>query len=355
MKILVHVGLHRAASTSLQRWLNGHRTEWEAANRFVHAGLSGASSGSPFAVLVGQHLRNMGPDAAAAFLSARLEETHHRYASGVVSDENLIGPMPGSGTPFQGAEPLAAVFEALSEVHEIVPVVILREHVAWLHSIHHTQQLRGETRNFADFFHSLPAARLNFGPMLDRLSGSGARRMIVASLEGLAADGGRGLQHSILAELGLPEHGATGLPVVNAGREPLLRAITSRLGAHRTMLADLGGPDMGPLLARAQRPEAVPAVTEGLTRLLAERAVRVDWSLSPGQRAASASQAFRAGLEPGQRLEPDTCRAIVAAALAMSFDALSDAEPADLPRAAFAADRARVAARYLPEWSATAS
>jgi hypothetical protein len=350
MKILIHVGLHRAASTALQRWLRSRADDWLAAGRFVHAGLAAPTSESPFAVLVGQHLATLGPQAAADFLLARLEDMQKKFAAGVVSEENLPGPMPGSGVPFVALAPLAEALDRLAEHHEIVPVVVLREHVDWLRSLHHTQQLRGEHRSFTDFVNSLPLERLRFAGLVDRLTAGGRRPAIVTSREAVKADQGRGLQGRIAEALGLAGEPLPGLGEANVARDPQLRHLASLLGARRAMLVEAGGKVLPPLLEALRRAPQEPALREAMAALLRERAVRVPWDQPPGQRMRLANAAFREGLLPAQRLRLEECRAVVAASLASPPSAVEDEQQDGRLREIFAADRASLAATCLPEW-----
>ena len=91
MKILVHVGLHRAASTSLQNWFESNRNKLAGARQFLFSDLSSGKQGSLFGTLVGKTLIATGPRAAALLVNEELDRLAADYDGGVLSDENLLG------------------------------------------------------------------------------------------------------------------------------------------------------------------------------------------------------------------------------------------------------------------------
>jgi hypothetical protein len=336
MKILVHVGLHRAASTALQDWLASRRAAWTRSRVFVHDRMSSGRAPSPFALLVSKHAGAIDSRATGQFLRAALSELSGEFDAGIVSDENLLGAMPGPQRPaFARLQHLCTVLDELAGEHEIVPVIVVREHVSWLRSLHRIYQSRGGTKGLGHFTVAMGARDVRFMPVLRALSHQ--RRIIAGSLELIEQDGGETLLGELCAALGVPREGLS-LARGNASPGPLQLRIAAELGAHHAVLAGHGGPRMAELGA---------GDAAELVDLVHQRAVKVAWAAPPARRMNRAIAFFRAGTPPVRRLPLATCRAIVAKAL--------DAEQAPedlsaLPLDAFAADRQSVAAAYLPEW-----
>ncbi len=331
MKLLVHVGLHRSGSTSLQNWLAARRSAWAEHRVFVHGRVD-----LPFAIMASRQAVSMGAPAVADYVRASLHELGNRFDAGIVSDENLLGPIAGPRQPpFQWLAMLCRTLDHLGEHHDVVPVIVLRGHVAWLGSLYRTYQSRGGTKCFRQFLAQSKAADLRFAPVLARLAKN--HSIIVDSVEQFGRDGGARLLQRITGELHVPSAGLS-LPHDNAAQSSLHLRITAALGAHHALLAGHGGPDM-------DRAEAFRL--RELAKLLHDRAVRVAWTAPAGRRMNRATAIHRKGTPPDRRIGHDICRAIVAEALAATPESL---DTSTLPLDAFAADRQTVAETWLPEW-----
>lgn len=342
MKLLIHVGLHRAASTSLQSWLLERKAASEERGCFVHAGLASGHSASPFSILVSSGTDGMGPAAVADYLhAALLELPHHR--GGIVSDENLLGHMPRPGVqPFGRLESLCVTLDALAHDHEIIPVIVLREHVAWLKSLHRTFQTRGGTLGLAAFAKAAGLHHLRFAPVLAALAGEGRRPVIADSIEQIEHDGGARLLSRLAGALRLPLEEGARLPRDNPSFGAIHRRIAAALGDHHAMLAGHGSARLQELLAA---PDADRA--EEMAQLVHQHAVRVAWNQTPGRRMNRAQAAHRRGIPSERQVAIDLCREIVRQALA---PAAETGDLSTLPLDAFAADRQTVAETWLPEW-----
>jgi len=342
VKLLVHVGLHRAASTSLQNWLLERKSAFEERGLFVHAGLAGGQSASPFAILVSSGTAAMGPAPVADYLHAAVQELP-QHRGGLVSDENLLGHMPRPGVQLFGRlESLCATLDALERDHEIVPVIVVREHVAWLKSLHRTYQTRGGTLDLADFAKAAGLHHLRFAPVLAALAGDGRRHVIADSIEQIEHDGGAMLLSRLAHALELPLEEGARLPRDNPSFGAVHRRITAALGGHHAMLAGHGSARLRELLAAPDMSHA-----EELAQLVHQAAVRVAWNQTPARRMNRAQAAQRLGIPPERRVAIELCRDIVREALAPA------AETGDLSTLlldAFAADRQTVAETWLPEW-----
>src|SRR5687767_14472782 len=114
MKMLFHIGLHRAASTSLRQWLNEGRQALAEHRIFAATELAGYSGEAPFAFLIGERLEKLGSAAAAEMVEDELARLAHKFEIVIVSDENLPGMMVGRGPrAFEALDRLALLFERL--------------------------------------------------------------------------------------------------------------------------------------------------------------------------------------------------------------------------------------------------
>lgn len=335
MKLLIHVGLHRAGSTTLQNWLLAEKAEWERRRIFVHARPSSGGTPSPFAILSGKSALASSPDDISAYLREALMEIAGNYDCGIVSDENLLGAMPGPRQPaFGRLRFLCDVLHRLRTDAEIVPVVVLRGHVDWLISLYRTYLSRGGTRTFATFCQAAEASRLRFAPMLQQLGAMG--RPVVLALEDFRDEAGGLVCGRIAEELGVMP--AISLGHVNRAFSDLHLRIASALGQHHAVLADHGGMDMKSVAGEG---------ATGIARLIETRAAKVSWKASPALRMNRAAALFRRGIPAERRLPRSTCLAIAQEALAarpLSYDT------SRLPLDEFAADRQIVADTWLPQW-----
>lgn len=336
MKLLMHVGLHRAGSTTLQNWLLAERPEWKRRRVFIHARASSGGTPSPFAILSGRSVLASSPEAIAAYLREAMQELARDFAAGIVSDENLLGPMPGPRQPaFRRLRILCDVLQRLCPDTEFVPVVVLRDHRSWLISLYRTYLSRGGTRTFSAFCRATEASKLRFAPLLQQLGTLG--RPIVLALEDFSANASNSVCGRITAEFGANPTAAVGH--VNRAFSDMHLQITSALGHHHAVLAEHGGTDMV-AVARAGARE--------IARIIEARAVKVSWKASPAMRMNRATALFRRGIPPERRLPAATCLAIAEAALAAGPINL---EASQLPLDEFAADRQIVAETWLPQWS----
>ena len=177
MKILLHVGLHRAASTSFQAWLETNRQHLADRRQFLFSDLSSGKQGSLFGALVGSALETAGAEAVTGLALTELEGLSQRFDGGIISDENLLGLLPGAQVPaFSALEPLSLAIEILSAGHEVLPVVIVREPMAWVTSLYRVAQYRSETAGFGEFARAVMPERVSFKGMLEKLSGGIGRK-----------------------------------------------------------------------------------------------------------------------------------------------------------------------------------
>ena len=230
MKLIFHLGLHRAASTSFQAWIAANREAWPRC--FAISDLSSGNQGSAFGALVGRTLATAGPGNVALLLQEELEQRAADFDAGLLSNENILGMMPGQPVrTFASAGQVCEVLSVLAQSHTVSPAIILRDHLSWIASLYRIAQLRGELREFSEFAaHVLPKQN-SYSHLLRRLSAAAAPgKPIVTTLEALARDNGQEFVSRIEVGLGVKTTGSS-LPHKNSS--PSLLACTIRQQAAR--------------------------------------------------------------------------------------------------------------------------
>jgi hypothetical protein len=243
MRLIIHVGLHRAASTALQHWMKDNSQAIENKKLYAAGPLSGRNpAAATFGFLIGKQLSDLGPATAADRLLSRLETLRERYGTVMLSDENLLGPMPDTvGGAFARLTSFLEVLGKVGSRCEVVPVIILREHVSWLLSIHAVQQLRGESLDFEAFANSPKLRQLRYQTIVEGLSGDTCRRsVLVTALEEIAADSGAAFLTRIAQLAGIDLPPGERLPVANASPPPLLGRIALEVTRQGGCLAQPG-------------------------------------------------------------------------------------------------------------------
>ncbi|MFT3986790.1 hypothetical protein [Aestuariivirga sp.] len=274
MKIAVHVGLHRAASTALQRYLEDHRTALEAEGVFLLTDLSSGAQPSLLGVLVGDTLQADSAEAIALMVEEELERLSRTWRAVVISDENLTGLMPGlNGPAFSKLEPLVQVLRNIANRHELLPVLVLREHTAWLTSLYRIAQLRGQTIDFMTFTQEVLPPSTGFRPVVEQLSGIAAP--LIHSLDGLRLDGGRRLLASLELFLACTAFPDKALGRANMVPPSILLTLHQQLAALDARIELKERPGLQRLLVRLARQNVQEAGDlQTASRVLARHAVR---------------------------------------------------------------------------------
>lgn len=350
MKLLVHVGLHRAGSTSLQTWLNGAAPRLAEADCFVATAQQAGGEGSVFNLLTGQTFATAGADAVAAVIDDELRQRTASFSCGILSDENLLGAMPKLGVPaFSAAARLAKAFRLLSAHHEIVPVIVLREHVAWMTSLYRVAQFRCETAPFADFTKGLLAGDMPFATVLQTLSDAVSPAVpIVTSLEAIARDGGQAFLGRLGDALGQPPQPSPQMPRVNAAQNAFFCELRQKVARRGGFLVFEGNRDLTREANRLWHRHA-ERTTESLRHLgdsIRDHTVRVPERQRFHDRLAQAQKLLE-GRPEGERWLPidKALEALHVAMRAAHQPLLPPAEAARL-RAVYAADRQWIALHH---------
>jgi hypothetical protein len=354
MKLIFHVGLHRAASTSFGHWLKDGRDALAGRRIFVATGLSGAADESPFSCLVGERFENLGPEAAAQLLEPEFARLALDYDVALISEENLPGMMAGrSPRAFEARDRLARLFQLLRENHQIVPVLILREHVSWLVSCYRVYQMRGGVKEFQQFVEGVEPASLEFAPLIEQLAAAGGKGPAVGTLDAIAADEGRGFLAMIAQLLGTDAGLPQKLPVKNVSRQPLTCAVVQEAARLGAALALAGARPMGRNIARmsADATARGEADINRLARLVAMRWVEMPETMAGARRnrAANAELTERAP-RALSKASLEKARLAVRRAVASLDRPLAPPQFFGALTQRFAADRRNVAALYAPQW-----
>lgn len=356
MKLVLHSGLHRAASSSLQRLLSEERA------RLAKAGILAVPQA---------RLKHPGMEAFKRFTRTPAETAAERIAlaeglrfeldrhaaqgvrAAIVSDENMLGPMPGKeGPPYARREALFAGLEVLGRRFDVTLLLILREHGSWLQSLYKFRALRGDKRSFREFTQAIDPDRLAFAPLLDRAKAIGGVTLAVESFEALAKDEGRGLLGRLSSVLGDPELARLTLPKVNTSPPSFLYDVIAELDARGLCFAPESRQHVMDLAASV---EGEGAALDRLAEAVAENTIRLPLPVK-GKKRLKLAQALRRydrlGLLRGvseakaaQMLKEALGRSTTADAP----DPATAATLADLRRR-FASDREAVTARWLPDW-----
>jgi hypothetical protein len=355
MKLLFHVGLHRAASTSFQTWIESNREAWGRSRRFIYSDLSSGSQGSVFGALMGNTLASAGPETVAELLEEDLERRATDFDGGLLSDENMLGMIPGQRMrAFAAAQGLTTVFTRLARRHSIVPVVILRDHVSWLVSLYRIAQFRGDVRTFSEFAGQALPGKAGFAPVLARLATAVApEQPIVATLDAIAGDSGKHFLATVAAALGVDADANSTLPRKNMSPSRLACALRQEVARRGGMFVMEDAIQVQQLIARLSNEPA--SRNDGNCRVLADiirrRSVKVEGARRfKGKLKTSADQLQRAPEEiaflTGRQADD-----ILRDALQSIARPVMAAAEADAIRHRFASDRQWVAERYAPHWN----
>ncbi len=333
------MGLHRAGSTSLQAWLARETPRLEHAGCFAAT----AQEGSIFNLLAGQTFAQADAAAVAGIIAEDLRERGKQFSRGFLSDENLLGAMPRRGVPaFAAAEKLGRVLKLLSADHEIVPVIILREHVAWMSSLYRVAQFRCETASFADFSKGLVAEPTPFAALVTVFAVALApARPIVTSLEAIAADGGQAFLAQLDQSLGIGRGMPTPLPRVNAAQNPLFCELRQKVARRGGFLVFEGCPEM---MRQANRlwhhpKDRNPETMAKLSAAIVKHSVRVPDRLRFSERLAAAQKLLAAEGGAPPWLSLDKAHEALTVALRAAHQPLLPATEAARHREVFASDR----------------
>lgn len=200
--VILHIGLHRCGSTSIQKALAKARTPLEAAGWRVML------RDELMTDRAWAHLRRLHRPAAPLLDKvrlARLVRAIDREERGViVSYENLIGTMPGTlATSFypdlDRFSASLAMLQAKAR-RRIEVRLVTRPVDAWWESVHMFRAIRGYQGSLADFLAPYPKPLPDPEKIAAKLTAAGVQHVAAIGLGALMEGGGEGLARF----LGLP-------------------------------------------------------------------------------------------------------------------------------------------------------
>lgn len=354
MRLILHFGLHRSASSAIQRFLDDNRRRLKKRRVLALSQRSAKREGfRTFTLIRGTHIGMWGPRSNFARIDEHLKAIAGDVDAVIFSDENMPGLMIGErGGAFARADRFAAMLRLLAEAHEVHAVAVLRPHADWLESIHRFAAWHGEPRDFSAFIAQTDLSSVNFCGLIDTVSGAvGHERMHVFSYDALKRDGGKALLRRILGLAGTRLPVPKQLPLANVSADDRLVALMQTLHAHGVVL-----PKLTTLALRERFMLSDAGVdSEGeLVEALAGAARRVFVPLGSGRAFRRAQWVLEAGLPSLPGISASSAKGLAAEALAAAVRMSKEGEArAALKRRLterFAADRAAVASRYLPPW-----
>jgi hypothetical protein len=366
MRMIVHAGLHRAASSALQRTLGAEmRRLARRGVRVVRQQDKALPEYRATQRLLGRHVRVEDAADIALGIERTYAATEPPTRALLFSDENLFGPMLGRvSRAHPEREAVLEVLAQCAERHEVHLVLLLREHVAWLQSLYKFQLTKGDARSLEAFLGAVDMESVEFAPLIEAAERRlGKERVHVFAFESVAADAGAALLATLarlagepsLAELRLERRNASApeplLPVVAGLIErgvhvPGATANEAALLAHEAMRAYRGGPgDM----------ERGAALLDRVAEQLAADTIRLPLALHRKTRdhiAAWLRPLDRLGLLRG--ITKEDARAALEDRFALWRE--GRLPPLLLPARAgelwqrFTEDRRRIEVSRLPEW-----
>jgi len=357
VRLILHFGLHRSASSALQRFLNAqHRLLRQRRVLALDQRTAKAEEFRPVVLIKGTHVGAGGPRANHLQIERYLQSIATDIDAVIYSDENMPGLMIGdNSSAFSCAGRFAAMLALLARNHDAHAVAVLRHHADWLESIHRFSAGRGEPRDFAGFTAHIDLASVNYCRLLDSVAAAlGRERLHVFSYDGLKVDGGERLLRHILELAGVRLPGPLQLPVGNVSPDTRFIALMQMLHRRGIVLPKLKAVD---LKERLRLAEAGADCESDIAETLKAAARRVFVPVTSRRLFRWTQQVLGAGM-PLPAISAPRARALAVEALAIAADeGQAGAAQAALKRelaARFAADRAAVARLYLPDWRSAA-
>jgi hypothetical protein len=352
MRIILHAGLHRTASSSFQRYLAVHRTDLLRLGILAVIPHDYRKNYGTLRDLLGERVEAIGAAAAAERIREIVALEKDRTDTLVLSDENLLGFMPGKAKQASAHRHLLAeIASHLGRDCEVRIMLVLREHAGYLSSLHSLGIMRGERASFEDFVDGIEPASLLLSPLLKEVrSACGAAAMSIFSLEDISLDGGTNFLAQLSRLTGNQLPGA-GLPKVGASLPWQMLALLRDLAARDIIVAQARTEKFARLANAHFNPVGRKKVGRKLASLIAASAVHVPLDIHGRLRREFAAKIVSSGgnrnaLPIGIREAEGFLKKAFAGKKADLF-------PGELMNRLwrrFAADRREISETYLPEW-----
>jgi len=353
LKLILHFGLHRSASSALQGFLNErHRPLRKRRVLALSQHVAKREEFRPVTLMKGTHIGMRGPRPNFARVEHYLKSIAADCDALIFSDENMPGVMIGErGGAFSRAARFAAMLRLLAGTHEVHAVAILRNHADWLESIHRFAAWHGEQRDFPGFLDRANLDMVNFGGLLDTVADAvGRERLHVFSYDAVKADGGKALLTHMLALAGARLPAELRLPQANVSPDARFIALMQTLHARGVVLPKL---TTLALKERLMLPDTAADSESETIEALASAARRIFVPVASLRAFRWSHQALEVGV-PLPGIPESLARELTAEARAAAGRLSQSGEMhAAIKRqlsARFAADREAVGRLYLPGW-----
>ena len=241
VEVVFHIGAHKCATSSVQQGLAAYAARLDHLGYVPPARAAAISEGvepdPALKALVRFVARGDGPDeAAVADGLSRMIETKGKPRV-VVSDEYMLGPMPGMSWRFYPrAEALRGVIERMSRRFETSVFLQSRETAAYLKSCHRFRVRFGLALGYDAFLDRFELESISWERLGRTLFAGAPYRWRTLPFETLV-DPTRGATTADALRFVLPEWGLADVPLASANPSfaPLMRAATlvfRRAGVH---------------------------------------------------------------------------------------------------------------------------
>jgi hypothetical protein len=359
LKLVLHIGLHRAASSSIQHVLQAEAQSLrQGGTAIVTQAMANQPEHRAFKLLRGHMVKRHGLKRLLEQTNRRLDELHDEGMHTVIfSDENMPGFMPGKRhVPFASATAMADIIEALARHHDIKVLCVLREHVGYFRSVHNYRLMRTDCGDFEDFVTGLDLSAFSYTHLLKIMSAAaGARNVRAAAFEAIGGSSGRNVTTALAELSGAQQLLDCPLARTNTGRNRPVVEVMRALNGQGIVLCNKA--------ATARFVTAVAGL-DGLAGRTAEDDRRLhgivkDHAIQCGF-AISSERRLRAGLRLARAVRPMTVgrpdrkaftQALDTAASRLAAASHDETFASQLWRR-FADDRAEIARTWLPEWRA---
>jgi hypothetical protein len=349
--VLIHIGLHRTASTSLQKWLRANSARLAAEGVMTMA--RGVAGGPELSFLIKDVAEQFGRQDAIESIAEYFQGLSRQWRAVVLSDENFLGAMPSPDDGVFGRlDYLCDVLRRLGKDHVIVPVIVLRHHADWLRSIHgfmNAQSLR--PIGLAHFARAFPPESLQFRGMIEQImDAAGGEPPMVHAYEDIGNDEGRGLLLRVMERVGVALTQDDALPRSNASVSPGLERLSGLLAEYGLAPSRVACPELAETLDMPERLMPCQVKQAALSKLIRRSAVPVPAGKPLRERLRAADRAYQSAGPSKAYLSEMDADGIVRSFLSQLLFSQADTDALAEIREAALPDRIWVARHYLPGW-----
>ncbi len=172
-KLIIHMGVHRSGSTSLQSYLKASASALEEAD--IKLLTRDELKGVVFKGYL-TRLKHISPNSLLrTYIQNHVETTLNKVSCSniIMTEENLIGGMPvmrsGVGTPYPKANLFLRSLNHWRHDFDIYPRFIVRRQDRWIESLYAFQVYRGLGARFSEFVSYFSRLNMDWGVLIDDL------------------------------------------------------------------------------------------------------------------------------------------------------------------------------------------